>query len=257
MTRWCRALLCMLVVLYPFQAMPLHAAPGSIPVFEDVGYLGGGLRHLPLGTGITREQVIAHAYTMPTVQTAIDEMLARGYVPYRDHDAACVSFDPPFAMAVLQFEKPGLIPPPDHIGAPAIMVGTALDATGQPQTAVSGGLMFVNMNDATMWTADSLAEYQMTDASFDVAEGGGEPGEPLMRPSPGTLILGTTNSPGDRKFRKWVYCFAVGSLTRVLSIVTTTPPVPQLTVGRIIAEHIFIAVTCAIGVLADGNEPTQ
>ena len=128
-----------------------------------------------------------------------------------------------------------------------------MDENGMPVTSVSGGMTFVNLNTAAMFTADSLAEYQYTDASFDIVEfSSGEPGNPFKRPMMRPNYLGMSESPGDKKFRKWVYCFAAGSLARIFTIVATTPPIPQLQVGRIVVEHVILAATCAIGVLAGG-----
>jgi hypothetical protein len=233
----------LVVVLLAPSGSVLEAQPRRIATFEETdATFPGSSTHLPVGGGVTPQQAIAHAYTMPAVQQALQLMQSRGYVPHPANDDAVALTSPPLTMVCLQFDKPGLVPPADHIAAPVLMIGTSVGPEGFPVTSVSGGVTFVNTTNARFFTADSLAEYSASDGSFDVTAGGGENDDGPRRRMPDTW--GGTNSPGDAKLRSWIYCFSFGSLGIVTQIVTTTPPVPQLYVARIIVQHVIIAGSC-------------
>lgn len=97
-----------------------HAQPVSPPVqshYDDGGTQGAGASRqsfyrgssetLPYGhTSGFDAGITAHALTMPSVQYAIQQMTARGYVRRPDGDMGCTV--PGYSVAVLGFERPGV-----------------------------------------------------------------------------------------------------------------------------------------------------
>jgi len=236
------------------------AAVSRIDTGEIVVVQVGG--HLPVGSGITREEAIAAAYTLPEVQAALTYMGALGYVAYPVYDEAGLA--PTATFVALSFEKPALIPPgPDVIGAPMILAGTVLDAYAQPRTTVTGGLAFLDTAQMTFWTADSLPALYPNDRSWEIvpAGGGDDDGGGLRRPSltaartigPYRFTFGGTDSPEDQKFRKFMGCAAMGAATAAMNTIWQGPPFPQRIViqGAITAGLAVIA--CGVGVYGGGQ----
>jgi hypothetical protein len=237
------------------------AASGRIDVGEVIVHAGGG--HLPVGPSVTKAEAIAAAYQMPAVQAAITHMGALGYIAHSVYDDAGLAPGAPATFVALSFEKPGLFAPSfDVIGAPMILIGTVREASGQMITRVTGGLAFVDTTAKSMWAADSLPAQYPRDQSWEVVPAGGgdyglgdDPGG-LKRVSPSSarswigpfsFTGGGTNSPEDRRFRKFVHCSSIGLGGAALNALWQGPPIPQKVVIQAAVMGVISVISCGVG----------
>jgi len=115
----------------PVTAVPEGGSPGGI--------YGGGPHTLPYGV-MSGQLVLEHAHLMVFLQTAIDEMLRRGYIRRMDLDLAATEDN--YSCAVIAFQKPGR---PVDQEEPILLVVTKPynlpDGGIIPVTQVTGGIV--------------------------------------------------------------------------------------------------------------------
>jgi hypothetical protein len=237
-------------------AAPLRIDEGDVVVLPDGG-------NLPVGAGVTKDDALRAAYTLPAVQAAITFMVSRGYVAYPVYDDAALLTSPPATFVALSFEKPGLITPSFGIvGAPMILIGTVRDAWGRLRTSVTGGLAFMDTTAEAMWTADSLPNQYPDDASYEVvpAGGGNNIDDGLQRVLPHSpestgpfdFHWGGSDSPEDQKFRRFMSCSTMGLASTALRAAWTPPPIPQKIVLQAAIFGVLSIATCGVGVYGGG-----
>ncbi|MBI5711459.1 MAG: hypothetical protein HZC42_14330 [Candidatus Eisenbacteria bacterium] len=222
------------------------AAPEKIDAGNPT-YFSGNQRNLPVSMTLTPQAAVQWAYTMPAVQAAVQEMQRRGYIAHPEYDNAVNVNDPPSTFVTLSFEKPGLTTPSNISGAPAIIIGTVLQPDGTAFTNATGGLAFVNWDTGLCQSAEEYPEFQYSDPSFDVMDyyitSTG-----IRRPLPQPVILGATDSPGDKKFRKFMGCTTIVAAGALVKAALTPPPIPQKVVIDAALTTIFGAIACANGI---------
>lgn len=195
---------------------------------QGVRTYGGNSDHLPVRPSLRWEDAVAWARTMPAVQLGMQTCAGRGYEALSAHDSAFVSIDPPATVVIFPYRRPELSLPQYHSGQPLLMVVTAIGQDGLPATRVTAGVIILDAQNNAAFTADSLPQYAVSDASFDVVPGGGgEGGEGDKRYN----IVPAWPGGGwftDQKsgFNKFVRCWGMGALTtciRPLLSFTRTP----------------------------------
>jgi hypothetical protein len=173
--------------------------------------------NLPVGPRVTVRDAVNAARGLQVARTAMDEFGRRGYVAHPEADSAVFRYDVGATIVLLAYSKPGFAPGPNSVGGPMIVVATTVDPTsGLPSTTCTAGVMIVDKIAQRVFTADSLAEYRESDASFDVTPGTGEiqyPGDPNpVDPSdPKLKRAGATPayaSGGTSRFSKLADCIA-------------------------------------------------
>ena len=236
-----------LLVAVTTPAPVAHAETGAPTPrrLEPVGgatYWHGGPGQLPNHPGVTEEEILAHAFTMPAVQELLAEAERRGYVRHPNDDRGFVRSDPRMVGALLSFEKPGLSLD-GEFGAPLLSV-TTVDVYGTPRTAVSLMLVLVDEATGAMRTADdepSLPGDGTIEYMAGSASGGGSGlhmVHPQWNPTPHTKSC----------TRKFLICSAAANFGCVIQSLYPPEP-PQIRVLRIALCAITVTVAC-IGELA-------
>jgi hypothetical protein len=145
--------------------------------------------NLPIGQGSTAE-AIAHAYTMPAVQTVLSAALSRGYVAHQEDNRAVFCSDVPATAVILSFEKLGLVPPAGHIGAPLIIISSVIGEGGLVSTQTQLALHFVNQQTGAFKLAEEFPGFEQDGISgiYEESEASGGGGLRVLLPEgSGTL----------------------------------------------------------------------
>ncbi len=197
-------------------AQPAPAAIQRITTNDDDALtrtFGGSADHLPVRPNLRWQEAVAWARTMPAVQTAMQTCAARGYVALSAHDSALVSIDPPATIVVFPYSRPGLVLPKYHYGQPLLMVVTTVNQEGEPATRVTCGLLVVDADKGTAFSADSLPALAASDPSFDVETIAGGDGGPEQRRY--NVVPTTQNwfTNPESRFNKFIRCWGINSLT--------------------------------------------
>lgn len=221
---------------------PKRIAPDSGPETAQ-----GSAYNLPIGGGHSEQEVIDHALTMPGVLAAIDLAQSRGYLRHPEADRASFHQNPAGTSVFLALEKPDLVPPAGHIGAPLISI-TSIAQTGEVTTTILGSLIFVDTATGIISSADSFAGYGQ-DGSFatllDSRSGGGGTGLRLPPGMPGML---SSSTPSQAQVKRcaidYFFCMAPTSALCFAAAATVTVPWVAITIGFACTTHI---VGCAMG----------
>lgn len=232
-------------------ARPAPAAIQRITTNDDTQTqtFGGSSDHLPVRPNLTWRQAVAWARTMPAVQAAMQTCAARGYVAQTAHDSALVFIDQPATVVVFPYRRPGLVLPQYHYGQPLLMVVTTLNQEGEPATRITCGILIVDADKETAFSADSLPALAASDPSFDVqtvADGDGGPEQRRYR-----VVTTTQNwfANPESKFNKFIRCWGMNSLAtciRPLISVFRLPGGALLELGT--AEELgFYLAICSFG----------
>ena len=163
---------------------PDAAAQLKVPTFSGQPQWGGTAGHLPFGPGVSEQELIQHAYTMPGVQEILGIAERRGYIPHPEDDRARIQQSPPVSMVVLPFERPAGWLPDGFEGAPVLLVASA-DNYGEPRTTLS--LNFLLFDEATgeVTIADAYPQLKADHSVERDGErrmGGGGPGDRRVTP---------------------------------------------------------------------------
>lgn len=197
-------------------------------------------------------EAVQYAHRMPGVQAAMQICQSRGYIPNAAHDSACISIDPPATLVVLPYRKPGMTLPPDSWGWPVIMVCTRLDAEGIPSTVITGGIMVLDGRSQTIYSADSLEQYRLSDPSFDVVGGDGTGGDPENRRVGGRIVTPTGSwtwfTDPKSRFNKFVRCLGAHAVSCSFSVLNfaSSPFGLVITVTDAEVAPVFVLICTAV-----------
>jgi hypothetical protein len=235
--------------------------PAGVPVDREWQGPGG----LPIGCRFTSQELINAAREMRAVRTAIWEFQSRGYVavPGADIGRNGCSRGQPSSAVVLAYTKPGT----GYVGGdstkyalPMIVVATALsEATGEPATIVTGGLIVVDGVARKFHVSDDA-----TDTPFDVVVR--RQGGPMTRlPAEGIAGEGAGGDPvyeiddwnGFVKgISRWAGCTGAASWGCVAGIAVRPGGVllfsnPETAAGVVGGCMVGTGIGCALGMMVD------
>jgi hypothetical protein len=194
--------------LFLVPASAWATRPRTIVAEEDIYRShAGSARDLPVGCQYSPRDLVAHAYTMPAVQQAMQIFQSRGYVRRAAGDTAingCQSGQSSSGVT-LTWEKPGAFIDSMKCVVATIVVRTAVNpASAEAGTWVSGGLLVIDGNNGKVSPAQDLG-YFLDDPAFDVNYSAAATSS--ASPAPVQVTIGDGSRIGA-----WARCTGFGSL---------------------------------------------
>jgi hypothetical protein len=202
--------------IFPTESLAqgMRLDPGGGP-----GYAAGSSGNLPIGTGQTEAEVIAHALTMSAVRQAMEQCVSRDYSRMASEDRASFFYNPSGTVVFLAFENPGLELPAGTAGTPLVIVGSMMNSANDIQTFVSGGLIFVDLDTAELTTGSDYPQFRATDSDFDGEDlGGAGGGRVLVSPD------GLFKSHKLKRIKRYAACAGFGNATCLVNLLPIPTP---------------------------------